>query len=75
MQAIATTQHTHQVVFGRREAGCPRCTELTLGMPARRWAGYSSRERAAQAAARTAEIRSHDCARSRCGPVCTAKDY
>ena len=75
MATVPTTQHTHQVVFGRKVEGCPRCTELRLGMPARQWAGYSSRDRAAQAAARTREIRAHDCTRSRCGPVCTAFDY
>jgi len=33
----ATTRHTHAVVFGRREAGCPRCAELSAGAPVRRW--------------------------------------
>jgi hypothetical protein len=37
---IPTTPHTHQVVFGRTVPGCPRCTELKLGMPARQWRGY-----------------------------------
>ena len=31
------TAHTHQVIFGRKVAGCPRCTELRLGMPPVRW--------------------------------------
>lgn len=70
--AIHTTQHTHPVVFGRKVDGCPRCTELKLGMPARQWGGYSGRP--AQAS-RMAEIRAHDCKASRCGPVCTAFDY
>lgn len=77
MAATPTTPHTHQVVFGRREAGCPRCTELSLGMPARQWRGY----RAAAVAASLADarridaIRSHDCRASRCGSVCTYGDY
>lgn len=69
------TPHTHPVVFGRKVDGCPRCTELKLGMPPVKWAGYTQRERAAQAAQRTAEIRGHDCKASRCGPVCTFGDW
>lgn len=70
-QAIPTTKHNHQVVFGRKEDGCPRCTELRLGMPARQWSNY----RADSEAQRIREIRSHDCKRSGCGPVCTAFDW
>ncbi len=66
------TKHTHQVVFGNRVAGCPRCTELTNGAPAIQWRGSLARQREAQ---RMHEIRTHDCRRSRCGPVCTAFDH
>jgi len=66
-----TTKHTHQPVFGRKVEGCPRCTELACGMPARRW----STGRATFDAQRLADIRRHDCRASRCGPVCTFGDY
>ena len=68
---MATTAHTHQVIFGRKFAGCPRCTELRLGMPPVRW----STARADADYQRLQAIRSHNCASSRCGPVCTAFDY
>lgn len=68
---METTKHSHQLVFGRKVIGCPRCTELSAGMPARRWSNHL-RDSQAQ---RIAEIRAHDCKRSRCGPVCTAFDY
>jgi hypothetical protein len=32
-----TTKHTHPVVFGRREADCPRCDELNAGAEPIRW--------------------------------------
>lgn len=72
------TSHTHQVVFGRRIDGCPRCAELASGQPARRWntnRGVWTTSRIELSAARLAEIRSHDCVTSRCGPVCTHGDY
>ena len=31
------TKHSHQVVFGRKVTGCPRCAELSAGRAARRW--------------------------------------
>jgi hypothetical protein len=66
-----TTQHTHPVVFGRKVDGCPRCTELRLGMPPRTWRN----QRSSSDAQRLADIRSHDCKKSHCGPVCTFGDY
>ena len=69
---MQTTQHTHNVVFGRKVDGCPRCTELKLGMPARQWRGYG---RAQMDAQRVADIRAHDCKRSGCMVVCTFGDY
>ena len=71
--AIATTAHTHQVVFGRKVDGCPRCTELKLGMPSRAWAGYGNKARSD--AMRSADVRSHNCTTARCGVVCTFGDY
>jgi hypothetical protein len=67
---MQTTQHTHQVVFGRKVDGCPRCTELRLGMPARRWGNYST-----QAKSTVARMdRGHVCT-SRCGAICTYGDW
>lgn len=66
------TKHTHHVVFGRRVPGCPRCTELAVGMPARKGWGAQNPQWAAQ---RSADIRGHDCILSRCAPVCTFGDW
>ena len=67
-----TTKHTHQLVFGRKVSGCPRCDELLAGARPIEW---SSTRRAREDAQRRAEIRAHDCKKSGCGPVCTAFDY
>jgi hypothetical protein len=65
----ATTKHTcGGPVFGRKTPGCPRCDELLAGAEPVRW----NTRRRDDEAARLAEIRAHDCARSGCGPVCTA---
>ena len=66
------TTHNHKLVFGRNEAGCPRCEELKNGAePVKGW-GWRKRESDAR---RTLEIRNHDCKKSGCGPVCTAFDW
>ena len=57
-----TTAHTHGPNFGRREPGCPRCSELEAGAePVRRrsqpHSGYPSDQ----------EIRQHNCRRAGCG--------
>lgn len=66
------TAHTHQVVFGRRVDGCPRCDELKAGAaPIKGW-GTLQRE---QEASRRAAIRNHNCQTSHCGPVCTFGDW
>lgn len=67
-----TTQHSHGPNFGRRVATCPRCIELTAGAPAIQWRESRAAQEDAQ---RVREIRAHDCARSRCGVVCTFGDY
>ena len=75
---MATTKHTHGANFGRREPGCPRCTELDNGAePIRQpW-----RDRAVQQAAQDREShRAHFApggphARGDCGPVCTFGDW
>jgi hypothetical protein len=64
-----TTKHNHQLVFGRREAGCPRCAELNAGAKAVRWSSVDRRKEEQQT---LAAIRAHDCVKSRCGSVCTA---
>jgi len=66
-----TTKHNHPMVFGRREAGCPRCEEMNKGAPAVRWnmKGYNPREDV------MAQIRAHDCKAAKCGLVCTAFDW
>ena len=67
-----TTSHTHQVAFGRKVDGCPRCDELKAGAaPVRGW-GYL---RKIQDANHLQAIRAHNCKVSRCGPVCTAFDW
>lgn len=67
-----TTKHSHPVIFGRRVAGCPRCAELDAGAKPIRWSSYY---RAQEVAARLQAIRTHDCVKSRCGPVCTAFEW
>jgi hypothetical protein len=65
-----TTKHNHPMIFGRREAGCPRCEEMNRGAPAVRWTN-----RRAEEAKLVAEIRAHNCVAAKCGPVCTAFDW
>lgn len=67
-----TTKHNHQVVFGRKVDGCPRCEELKNGAKPIQWAGSL---RKIQEAKTLMEIRNHDCKKSGCGPVCTAFDW
>jgi hypothetical protein len=64
-----TTKHNHQLVFGRKEAGCPRCEELKAGVAPVRWSGVDRKKEQEQL---MAAIRAHDCVKSRCGVVCTA---
>jgi hypothetical protein len=64
-----TTKHTHPMVFGKREAGCPRCAELASGAAPITWARRDDDRQ------RSHEVRAHDCERSRCGNVCTFGDY
>ena len=53
-------------------AGCPRCAELDAGAaPRLGWGERRRREEAKHAA----EVRAHDCAASRCGPVCTFGEW
>ena len=83
---IKTTKHTcGGPAFGRLTVGCPRCDELRAGAAPVRWnlsGEYGVRNGRVveltreQAALRLSQaIRNHDCAKSRCGPVCTAFDW
>lgn len=65
-------KHTHQVIFGRRVDGCPRCEELASGAAPR--AGWGSVKRAADASFRLA-LAKHDCKASGCAQVCTFGDW
>lgn len=42
------TKHNHEVIFGRRVDGCPRCAELAAGAPARRGWGWAKKQAEAQ---------------------------
>lgn len=68
------TKHTHQMVFGKRVAGCPRCAELNAGAPVVVW----RESRAQQDQRQVREVRAHfdgEYHRSgKCGPVCTFGD-
>ena len=68
------TKHsdTCKRVFGRYDATCSRCQELATGATPRK--GWGDHKRAMDAQ-RVREIAAHDCAKSHCGPVCTAFDW
>lgn len=65
-------RHNHQVVFGRRVAGCGRCAELAAGAAPVRWA--SRREADA-----VQDVRDHFASERHlsggCGPVCTFGEW
>ena len=65
-----------KMVFGRKDPNCPRCQELLSGAPARDgWQkGYYSQKKLDEKQ-RLEEIKSHDCEKSNCGPVCTFGDW
>jgi len=67
------TKHNHAVVFGRRQEGCPRCSELKAGAAPRQGWGQAKREMEAQ---QLQAIRRHDfsaCAAA--NGVCTHFDW
>lgn len=69
IETKTTTKHNHPVVFGRKEADCPRCIELKAGYPARDgWQKRYFDTKNRQDAQRLEAIRSHDFA------ACTAKN-
>jgi hypothetical protein len=67
-----TTPHNHQVCFGRKVSGCPRCDEIKAGSPVVKW---SKARQADKDAAFRAALMAHDCGKARCGPVCTFGDW
>ena len=70
------TQHNHQVIFGRKEADCPRCEELKNGAkPRDGWQKSYFVAKKRNEAARIEAIRNHNCVESKCGTVCTAFDW
>jgi len=62
--------------FGRPSkllGACSRCDELRAGaVPRRGWTKYGAKVWEAH---RVRAIAAHDCAKSKCGPVCTAFDW
>ena len=67
-----TTKHNHTVVFGRKVDGCPRCAELAAGAAPVQW--RMDRKKAFEQSLINA-IRTHDCKKSGCGPVCTFGEW
>jgi hypothetical protein len=75
-----TTKHTHQVVFGRRVDGCPRCAELAAGAEPVRWRGWTRERELTGGYPTSREIDAHFApggphTRGDCGPVCTFGDW
>lgn len=75
------TKHKHQVIFGCKVDGCPRCEELKNGAPARSgWQKYYFENKRRQDDIRSKAIEAHFApggphSRGLCGPVCTAFDW
>lgn len=69
-----TTRHTHQVVFGRREAGCPRCDELESGAAPVKW-NMRRDDEARTVAENRAHFQSERHLSGGCGPVCTFGEW
>lgn len=72
-----TTKHSAdcKMVFGRKDASCPRCQELMAGAEPVKWANSFKQNDAA----RCAEIRSHFASHKHlsggCGVVCTFGEW
>jgi hypothetical protein len=65
-------KHNHQVIFGRRVDGCPRCSELAAGAAPRQ--GWGATKRAADVSFRLA-LAKHDCKAAGCAHICTFGDW
>jgi hypothetical protein len=70
--AATPAKHTHDVVFGRKVAGCPRCQQLASGAAPIVW-GF--KRRAEMEAEQIRAIRTHNCKAAGCGPVCTFGEW
>lgn len=71
-----TMKHTHQMVFGRRVAGCPRCDELTNGAePVKGWGSLRKEMDAERSASIHAHFSSTKHVNGGCGPVCTFGEW
>ena len=75
---MSATKHNHPMLFGKREAGCPRCAELEAGAPVRTQPWREARRfneeiRKRSISAHFAPGGPH--ARGACGPVCTFGDW
>ena len=71
MTTMTATQHNHQMQFGRKVDGCPRCEELKAGAPVHAWGGALKRQREDEF---SRAIQAHNCQQSHCGPVCSFGD-
>lgn len=70
------TKHTHQVVFGRKVDGCPRCAELSAGAEPICWNWRNQAQGDARRAQECHEhFRSHKHVSGGCGPVCTFGEW
>jgi hypothetical protein len=65
-----------QMSFGRKDRKCHRCVEIINGAPSRSgWQKqyYTNKKRDEEMT--ISDIKSHDCAKSGCGPVCTYGEW
>ena len=75
---MANTKHKYDCsrVFKNYDMSCPRCIELSAGAkPRGGWQKDYYANKAREEAQFTASLKSHDCIKSNCGPVCTAFDW
>ena len=64
-----------KMVFGRKDANCPRCQELMAGSkPRAGWIGFKERDRRACIEI-AAHFASHRHLSGGCGPVCTFGEW
>lgn len=74
------TRHSFDctMAFGRPTkvvGACARCDELRAGAAPREGWGRTRAQRATDADRFRRELKSHDCIKSHCGPVCTAFEW
>ena len=71
--------HSHQckMVFGRKDAECPRCQELLNGTSVARkgWQAEYYANKKGEEEAKIESIRNHDCKKHGCLNVCVAFDH